>query len=92
MPAPEQIALQPILRDVHRYWFGDLASPANVEWQLDPRFKEMYLGRWPKRAGVPLNTDEHPRVEFLAPISHRQHSLLEGERLTEYKRRVLDRL
>lgn len=27
MPSPEQTALQPILRDVHRYWFGDLAAP-----------------------------------------------------------------
>ncbi len=29
MPSPEQIALQPVLRDVHRYWFGDLASPTD---------------------------------------------------------------
>ena len=27
MPSPEQTALQPVLRDIHRYWFGDLASP-----------------------------------------------------------------
>jgi spermidine synthase len=51
-----------------------------------------YLGPWPHRAGAQLNTDEHPRVEFLAPISHRQDVLLKGTRLAEYKRRVLDRL
>jgi len=27
MPSPEQVALQPILRDIHRYWFGDIAAP-----------------------------------------------------------------
>ena len=27
MPSAEQTALQPILRDIHRYWFGELASP-----------------------------------------------------------------
>ena len=27
MPSPEQIALQPVLRKIHRYWFGELASP-----------------------------------------------------------------
>jgi uncharacterized protein (DUF924 family) len=29
MPSPEQIALQPVLRDIHRYWFGALASPTD---------------------------------------------------------------
>ncbi len=27
MPSPEQTALRPVLRDIHRYWFGDLATP-----------------------------------------------------------------
>lgn len=27
MPSPEQTALQPVLRDIHRYWFGDLSAP-----------------------------------------------------------------
>ena len=27
MPSSEQTALRPVLRDIHRYWFGDLASP-----------------------------------------------------------------
>ena len=29
MPSPEQIALTPVLRDVHHYWFGELASPTD---------------------------------------------------------------
>lgn len=29
MPSPEQTALQPVLRDIHRYWFGDLTSPTD---------------------------------------------------------------
>lgn len=29
MPSPEQTALQPVLRDIHRYWFGDLKSPTD---------------------------------------------------------------
>ena len=29
MPSAEQTALQPILRDVHRYWFGEPASPTS---------------------------------------------------------------
>jgi len=29
MPSPEQIALTPVLRDIHRYWFGALASPTD---------------------------------------------------------------
>lgn len=27
MPSPEQLALQPVLRDIHRYWFGELTAP-----------------------------------------------------------------
>ncbi len=30
MPSSEQIALQPVLRDIHRYWFGDIASPTGA--------------------------------------------------------------
>jgi uncharacterized protein (DUF924 family) len=29
MPSAEQTALQPILRDIHRYWFGELKSPTD---------------------------------------------------------------
>jgi spermidine synthase len=39
-----------------------------------------------------LNTDDHPRVEFLAPISNRQNVMLKGARLSEYYVDVLSRL
>ena len=29
MPSPEQTALRPVLRDIHHYWFGDLATPTS---------------------------------------------------------------
>jgi uncharacterized protein (DUF924 family) len=29
MPSPEQTALQPVLGDIHRYWFGELTSPTD---------------------------------------------------------------
>jgi len=29
MPSAEQTALQPVLRDIHRYWFGELKSPTD---------------------------------------------------------------
>ncbi len=27
MPSPEQMALPPVLQDIHRYWFGELTAP-----------------------------------------------------------------
>lgn len=50
MPSPEQIALQPILRDIHRYWFGDLKSPTD----RNPEKSEM----WFRQSG---DTDAHIR-------------------------------
>ena len=41
---------------------------------------------------VLLNTDDHPRVEFLAPISQRENVLLTGDRLKEFEERVLSKL
>ncbi len=29
MTSPEQTALKPVLRDIHRYWFGELKSPTD---------------------------------------------------------------
>jgi len=73
--------------------------------QLDPPFggydpqlaspetlAQFYLGDWPLRPGARLNTDEHPRVEFLAPLSQRAGDLLSGERLQRYEDEVLKRL
>lgn len=47
-------------------------------------FHTLYLGDWVTRNSKSLNTDEHPRVEFLTPVSHRDQRLLHGSALREY--------
>ncbi|WP_235963910.1 spermine/spermidine synthase domain-containing protein [Tautonia rosea] len=50
----------------------------------------LYAGDWPSPArGARLNTDEHPRVEFLAPIRQRNDLLLTGDRLLDLFDQVL---
>jgi spermidine synthase len=49
----------------------------------------LYAGDWPSAtatdaAAAQLNTDDHPRVEFLAPVSNRQQVTLSGARLKRY--------
>ena len=53
---------------------------------------EMWLGDWPRRPGVYLNTNEHPRVEFWTPVSHGDRLLLQQERLRTYYDETLGRL
>lgn len=53
---------------------------------------ELCLGKWPRRNPKRLNTDEHPRVEFLAPRSHGDRDLLIGQTLRQYFDTVLARL
>ncbi len=52
----------------------------------------LYLGHWQPRRPDRLNTDEHPRVEFLTPVSHRDRTLLHGDALRRYYDDVLARL
>lgn len=58
-----------------------LASPSDLPG--------LYVGRWPVRLRRRLNTDEHPWVEFTAPISHRTGRTLKGTTLRSYFDRVL---
>ncbi|MFO0850758.1 MAG: fused MFS/spermidine synthase [Gemmataceae bacterium] len=51
-----------------------------------------YLGDWPRDPTRRLNTDEHPRLEFDAPVAHRSGRTLSGTGLREYFDRVLARL
>ena len=44
----------------------------------------LYIGRWPVRPGRQLNTDEHPWIEFTAPVTHRADRTLKGARLRSY--------
>lgn len=62
------------------------ADPELQRWEDLP---ELFLGRWPARASAALNTDEHPRLEFRAPVSHRAGRTLQGDELRSYFDRVL---
>ena len=50
------------------------------------------VGRWPVRNTAQLNTDEHPRIEFSAPLAHRDRRLLQGRQFRGYFDRTLSRL
>jgi len=52
----------------------------------------LYMGRWAVRNPGLLNTDEHPRVEFLAPVSHSAGGLFLPATLKAYYRDVFLRL
>ena len=45
---------------------------------------KLYVGGWPRADGNWLNTDDFPRVEFLAPITHRDRVKLTKQRLVDY--------
>jgi spermidine synthase len=50
---------------------------------------ELYIGDWPRHSAAVLNTDNYPRVEFLAPVSNREGQELGGERLADFYHDVL---
>jgi hypothetical protein len=52
----------------------------------------LYLGDWIADGKHLLNTDEHPRVEFWTPVSHRDRRLLHGPILHAYFNKRLSRL
>lgn len=52
----------------------------------------LYLGTWHRSATRKLNTDEHPRLEFTAPISHVAGRTLSGRSLQVYFDDVFFRL
>jgi spermidine synthase len=56
------------------------------------RVLELAVGRWPLREDGALNTDEHPRVEFLTPLSHLDRRLMSRDRLKDYFDRVFNKL
>ncbi len=56
------------------------------------RFWDLYLGDWEYQPGSVLNTDEHPRVEFLTPITNRDRNLIRGLSLERYFNDVLVQL
>ncbi|WP_202921431.1 fused MFS/spermidine synthase [Anatilimnocola aggregata] len=48
-----------------------------------------YIGDWHPVRGAKLNTDEHPIVEFSAPIAHGNNRKLRGPPMQDYFERVL---
>jgi len=56
------------------------------------RFYKQYQGDWSARDGSQLNTDEHPRVEFLTPISNRDQNMIWGGAMVRYFDEVLSEL
>lgn len=71
---------------------GAMSGGADPDLGWPGDLPTLFLGRWPSRAGRELNTDEHPRIEFRAPISHGSNSTLSGPRLRDYFDTVLARL
>lgn len=52
----------------------------------------LYVGRWHPQEDQPRNTDEHPWVEFRAPIAHRNNTRLQYDRLLRYTERFYQEL
>jgi spermidine synthase len=69
---------------------GSTLEPGQDEYiGLPSRLARLQIGDWPSGAARPLNTDEHPRVELLAPIHQAGGRLLKGDRLAEFAARRL---
>lgn len=82
---PDRIAARiAALRQMTGWSDGDLATAE--------QFYNNYQGDWTQRNPSSLNTDEHPRVEFLAPISNRDFKMIRGSALRDYYDAVLARL
>ena len=66
-------------------------SGVKDEWLADGNaILSYYIGTWEK--GTELNTDEHPRVEFSAPIAHVDDRKLRGGRMRKYYEDVFAKL
>jgi spermidine synthase len=66
---------------------GLCGSNSMIAAPLDMR--GFYAGDWHMHSGAPLNTDEHPRVEFLAPIADLEGRKMVGAQWEEFKQDVL---
>lgn len=70
----------------------DLPGGADPDLRTPADLPGLYLGGWERDPSRKLNTDEHPRLEFTAPISHRAGRTLYGPALRRYFDQVLSRL
>jgi spermidine synthase len=55
-------------------------------------FWDHYIGDWQLQSSSNFNTDEHPRVEFLTPISNRDGKMILGKNLERYYEEVFLKL
>jgi len=70
----------------------DPRVPLDPHLGSDPALAALRVGQWRVRRPDWLNTDERPRVEFSAPISHADNRKLRGRMLREYLAAVLSQL
>ncbi|MCE9567759.1 MAG: fused MFS/spermidine synthase [Planctomycetes bacterium] len=67
----------------------ELPGIADTELSRFAELPSLYSGLWPLRSRRKLNTDEHPRLEFAAPISRGSNRCLSGPTLRAYFDNVL---
>ncbi|MCE9566477.1 MAG: fused MFS/spermidine synthase [Planctomycetes bacterium] len=72
------------LPELHGMADTELARPADLLGS--------FVGQWTTRLDRRLNTDEHPRLEFAAPVSRGSNRCLSGPTLRTYFDNVLVRL
>lgn len=92
----EPLRLDPATTDARA---GSMSAALGALWPGTPpelrlgaaELRAAYAGDW-SALGGPLNTDEHPRIEFLAPVADRAGSQLVGQRWQQFQRELLDGL
>ncbi|VTU01466.1 spermine synthase : Spermine/spermidine synthase family protein OS=Rhodopirellula europaea SH398 GN=RESH_06305 PE=4 SV=1: Spermine_synth [Gemmataceae bacterium] len=62
----------------------ELPGTGDTELARFAELPSLYSGQWPVRSRRKLNTDEHPRLEFAAPISRGSDRCLSGPTLRAY--------
>ncbi len=65
----------------------------NDSWLSNPeRLRLLSIGSWKLHPQPVFNTDEHPRIEFLTPLSHLDRRLITGPRLKECYEKFFEKL
>jgi spermidine synthase len=60
------------------------AGEIDDQMQTAAQLARMYVGDWPRRTNVNVNTDEHPRLEFSMPLTYANEETLKRRRLVQY--------
>ena len=68
------------------------SGPADPYLRSVTYLYRLYAGRWQGRPGARLNSDEHPRIEFLTPVTYRNKGFLTYRSMVTYFDNVLSRL